>query len=189
MNRRAGGPAGNVNGDWTHDLHPSVNGKSTSSRSLSARITHPGAASASAASAASRKKSARLAAAVDRMDTDEEVRRQVNIIQKTTAKPNKPAQASQGMSIRGLAGPFVVMGQNFAPGTTAADVESAMTPVGGDMLSCTLVKTQPFLLVEMTFASREGGERVIDTFNNKTVSTLPLLIIFTAVFLTSKLAK
>lgn len=45
-----------------------------------------------------------------------------------------------------------------------------MTPVGGEMISCSVVKTQPFLIMEMVFASREGGERVIETFNNKTVS-------------------
>ncbi|UKZ69047.1 uncharacterized protein TrAtP1_010059 [Trichoderma atroviride] len=60
------------------------------------------------------------------------------------------------------------MAQNFAPGTTAADIESAMTPVGGEMVSCEIVKTQPFIIVEMAFASREGGEKVIETFNNKT---------------------
>ena len=74
------------------------------------------------------------------------------------------------MTIRGLAGPFSVMAQNFADGTTEADIESAMTPVGGEMISCKILKTKPFMLVEMVFASREGGERVIETFNNKTVS-------------------
>ncbi|OAQ98041.1 hypothetical protein LLEC1_06876, partial [Akanthomyces lecanii] len=77
-------------------------------------------------------------------------------------------QQQQGISIRGLAGPFAVMGQNFAPGTTPADVESAMTPIGGEMVRCELVKTQPFLMMEMVFASREGAERVIETFNDKT---------------------
>ncbi|KAG6040445.1 hypothetical protein E4U41_000485 [Claviceps citrina] len=72
-----------------------------------------------------------------------------------------------GMTIRGLAGLYAVMGQNFAPGTTAADIESAMTPVGGDMVSCRIIKTSPFLIAEMVFSSREGGERVIETFNNK----------------------
>jgi hypothetical protein len=76
------------------------------------------------------------------------------------------------MSIRGLAGPFAVMAQNFAPGTTAADIESAMTPVGGEMHSCVILKTSPFLVAEMVFASREGGEKVIETFNNQTVRTM-----------------
>ena len=85
----------------------------------------------------------------------------------------------KGMSIRGLAGPFAVMGQNFAPGTTAADIESAMTPIGGEMVSCQIIKTTPFLIAEMVFASREGGEQVIDTFNDKTVSpTFPNLSLY-----------
>jgi hypothetical protein len=97
------------------------------------------------------------------MDIDSpEVAAQANV----RAAPSK----GPGISIRGLAGPFVVMGQNFAPGTTAADVESAMTPIGGEMESCKVVKTKPFMVIEMVFASREGGERVIETFNEKTVS-------------------
>ncbi|KAK4059107.1 hypothetical protein Trihar35433_11203 [Trichoderma harzianum] len=158
--RRATIPAGDVNGEWTHDLHSSVNRPNTSSNApLSSRITLPGGLKKTAA----QKKAARLAAAVDRMDTDDSVRQQVNIV-----KNGKSQRPDAGMTIRGLAGPFAVMGQNFAPGTTAADVESAMTPVGGEMVSCEVVKTQPFMIVEMVFASREGGERVIETFNNKT---------------------
>lgn len=44
------------------------------------------------------------------------------------------AAASRGfgeeISIRGTAGPYMVIGSNFAPGTTAADIESAMIPSG-----------------------------------------------------------
>jgi hypothetical protein len=36
-----------------------------------------------------------------------------------------------GISIKGAgSGPFVVIGSNFAPGTTAADIQSALEPVG-----------------------------------------------------------
>lgn len=105
-------------------------------------------------------RNAKLAAAVDKMDTD-----QVNVV-----TPVSRTTSGMGLTIRGLAGPFAILGQNFAPGTTAADIESAMTPVGGEMTSCKIVKTKPFLIVEMVFVSREGGERVIETFNNKTVS-------------------
>ncbi|KAL7918129.1 hypothetical protein ACQKWADRAFT_305049 [Trichoderma austrokoningii] len=150
--RRASVPAGDVNSDWTHDLHSTVN------QSLSSRITLPG---KKAAAVAAKKKVARLTAAFDRMDTDDGVKRQVNVVKNGN-------NGGGGMTIRGLAGPFGVMAQNFAPGTTAADVESAMTPVGGEMVSCEIVKTQPFIIVEMAFASREGGEKVIETFNNKT---------------------
>lgn len=86
----------------------------------------------------------------------------------------KPA-FNRGMTIRGLAGPFVVMAQNFAPGTTAADIESAMTPVGGMILSCRLVKQHPIVIAEIVFESKEGADNVIATFNNQTVSPPSLL--------------
>ncbi|POR37173.1 Uncharacterized protein TPAR_02647 [Tolypocladium paradoxum] len=143
--RRASVPSGNVNGEWTHDLHDSLNARPAP---LGSRITLPG---ANKQKTTATQRRSRLASAVDRMDVD-----QVNVV------------SSKGMSIRGLAGPFAVMGQNFAPGTTAADIESAMTPIGGEMVSCKIVKTTPFLMAEMVFASREGGELVIDTFNDKT---------------------
>lgn len=98
------------------------------------------------------------------MDTSTDAPQHVNILEPS------PKRNPMGMSIRGIAGPYSVMAQNFAPGTTAADIESAMTPIGGEMISCRIVKTSPILIFEMAFASREGGERVIETFNDKTVS-------------------
>ncbi|KPM46273.1 hypothetical protein AK830_g333 [Neonectria ditissima] len=145
-------PSGNVNGEWTHDLHHAVNGNGPRGGSLSARITAPAAKKAN-------KRTSRLSAAVDRMDTSSDAPQQVNIV-----KPTNP----MGLTIRGLAGPYTIMGQNFAPGTSAADIESAMTPIGGEMISCKIIKEKPIIIVEMTFASREGGERVIETFNDKT---------------------
>ncbi|KAF4441504.1 hypothetical protein F53441_12017 [Fusarium austroafricanum] len=151
---RSNHPApGNVNGEWTHDLHHSVSGD------LSSRISAPNAAN----KRANNRRAARLSAAVDRMDTSGGAPQQVNIV-----KPKANANNSMGMTIRGLAGPFTIMAQNFAPGTTIADIESAMTPVGGEIVSCRIVKSKPILIFEMAFASREGGERVIETFNDKT---------------------
>ncbi|KAF5703282.1 hypothetical protein FMUND_13079 [Fusarium mundagurra] len=144
---------GNVNGEWTQDLHHSVSGD------LSSRISAPNAAH----KRANNRRAARLSAAVDRMDSSGGVPQQVNIV-----KGKGGAGNGMGMTIRGLAGPFTIMAQNFAPGTTAADIESAMTPIGGEILSCRIVKSNPFLLFELAFASREGGERVIETFNDKT---------------------
>jgi hypothetical protein len=83
----------------------------------------------------------------------------------------KTSTFNKGMTIRGLAGPFVVMAQNFAPGTTAADIESAMTPVGGIVSSCRVVKDHPLVIAEIVFESKEGADNVIATFNNQTVRT------------------
>jgi len=67
------------------------------------------------------------------------------------------------------------MAQNFAPGTTAADIESAMTPVGGIIESCRIIKQRPIVIAEIVFESKEGAQKVIDTFNNQTVRSSPVM--------------
>ena len=73
------------------------------------------------------------------------------------------------ISIRGIAGPYIVIGSNFAPGTTAADIESAMMPVGGEMQRCKILTAAPTVMAEMIFAEKKNAELVIKTFNNKKV--------------------
>lgn len=73
------------------------------------------------------------------------------------------------MTIRGLAGPYVVIASNFAPGTTSADIESAMVPIGGEMLSCKILTASPTVISEMVFIDKAGAENVISTFNNQKV--------------------
>ena len=73
--------------------------------------------------------------------------------------------------IRGLAGPYVILAQNFAPGTTAADIESAMTPVGGIIERCRLIKTSPIVIAEIVFENKEGADRVVAAFNGQVVSS------------------
>lgn len=78
--------------------------------------------------------------------------------------------SNSNISIRGAAGgPYVVVAQNFVPGTTAADIESVMREVGGEMTSCRLVAALPTVIAEMSFVDRVGAEKVIETFNNKKV--------------------
>ncbi|KAL9596573.1 MAG: hypothetical protein Q9219_005700 [cf. Caloplaca sp. 3 TL-2023] len=71
------------------------------------------------------------------------------------------------ISIRGAAGPYVVVGANFAPGTTAADIESAMAPIGGELLGCEITNQRPTVIAEMVFTEKAKAENVIATFNNK----------------------
>ena len=74
------------------------------------------------------------------------------------------------ISIRGTAsGPFLVIGSNFAPGTTAADIQSAMVPSGGEMQSCKVTSYHPTVTAEMVFAEKASADSVIATFNNKKV--------------------
>ncbi|KAL8790786.1 MAG: hypothetical protein Q9213_000410 [Squamulea squamosa] len=71
------------------------------------------------------------------------------------------------ISIRGLAGPYTVVGSNFAPGTTAADIEAAMLPIGGQMQDCRIVSKVPNVVAEMVFSEKAPADNVIATFNNK----------------------
>lgn len=77
------------------------------------------------------------------------------------------AKSAQSLSIRGLASPYTVIVKNLAVGTTAADIESAMSPVGGVVLNCRLVAERPKVIAEITFETKEGAENVVETFNNQ----------------------
>ncbi|KAI5922148.1 hypothetical protein F4810DRAFT_297255 [Camillea tinctor] len=163
-------PTSNVNGDWTHDLHNTQTRNNPKAQrqqpnSLAARIHAPGTTLPKpkpGPANARPNRAAKLANAFNRSASSPfTAQQQMNV--------NTPTQPmGQGMSIRGLAGPFIVLAQNFAPGTTAADIESAMTPVGGLVTSCRLVKTHPLVIAEIVFESKEGADRVIQTFNNQT---------------------
>ena len=83
--------------------------------------------------------------------------------------------ADAEITIRGAAGPYVVIASNFAPGTTAADIESAMVPNSGDIQSCRIVTASPTVMAEMVFSEKTIAEGVIDTFNNKKVHSSPSL--------------
>lgn len=64
----------------------------------------------------------------------------------------------------------MVIGSNFAPGTTAADIESAMIPSAGEMQSCRLMSATPTVIAEMVFTEKHNAESVIANFNNKKVT-------------------
>ncbi|KAK3357193.1 hypothetical protein B0T25DRAFT_150114 [Lasiosphaeria hispida] len=180
---------GNIDGEWTHDLH-GTNGPrgpknpQPAPGSLAARITNPNAGPAG--NPRQKRRAAQVAQALIRTELQQQRpnggggarQQQASFITPQSASaagirviPTGPAAQgafSQGLSIRGLAGPYVVLAQNFAPGTTAADIESAMTPVGGIITSCRLVKAHPLVIAELAFESKEGAERAIATFNGQT---------------------
>ncbi|KAK3117089.1 hypothetical protein LTR53_001894 [Teratosphaeriaceae sp. CCFEE 6253] len=75
---------------------------------------------------------------------------------------------SAGLSIRGAAGgPYIVQAQNFALGTTSADIESVMQSVGGNMNYCRIVTSAPTVIAQMSFVDKAGADAVIKMFNNK----------------------
>ncbi|KAI0887541.1 uncharacterized protein GGS22DRAFT_110962 [Annulohypoxylon maeteangense] len=160
-------PAGNVNNEWTHDLH---NARGRGARvqkdpnSLASRIRAPGTPISRTQTTPRRtpKRTALLRNALERATSSPTADQQINW-QRTPTGPSR-----QGMKIKGSAGPFVVMAQNFAPGTTAADIENVMTPVGGLISNCRILKTHPLIIAEITFESKEGALQVIQQFNNQT---------------------
>ncbi|KAI1751453.1 hypothetical protein F4782DRAFT_504995 [Xylaria castorea] len=160
-------PAGNINGDWTHDLHNTQDGRRPRAQqpapnSLAARVHAPGTAPPKARPTPQNTRPNRitkLANAFSRAAASSNHAQQMNV-----AESNQ----GRGITIKGLAGPFAVLAQNLAPGTTAADIESALTPVGGLITSCRLVKTHPIVIAEIVFESKEGADRVIERFDQQT---------------------
>ncbi|KAK7908557.1 hypothetical protein PG985_015860 [Apiospora marii] len=161
-------PAGDINGEWIHDLHgsrstPNLRAAAQNQpkpNSLAARLHAPG-TRAPAQAGGRNTRAAKVANAFSRSLNTPAAVSQMNI-------QSAPAAPRGGMTIRGLAGPYAVLAQNFAVGTTAADIESAMTPVGGLVQSCKIIKTHPLVIAEIVFESREGAEQAIATFNNQT---------------------
>ncbi|EMD60840.1 hypothetical protein GGP41_009793 [Bipolaris sorokiniana] len=138
-------PAGSIDGKWQHDLH---------------KLNNPRGA------ANTRNHLARTSSA-------SQVERNTRTFDKFASSLNRSAGARNndgaGISIRGVAngGPCTVIASNFAPGTTAADIEAVMSPIGGETLGCKLLSASPTVMVELQFATREGAENVIATFNNQ----------------------
>ncbi|KAI9729711.1 MAG: hypothetical protein M1834_006662 [Cirrosporium novae-zelandiae] len=81
--------------------------------------------------------------------------------------PSGPRSNQVGMNIKGIAASYVVVAQNFAPGTTAADIESAMGSLGGEIISCRVITSNPTVIAEIQFADKSGAETIITTFNNQ----------------------
>jgi len=141
--------AGNVDAEWTHDLHTLNNPAASRTSHLASR----------APKNSHTARNDRLYSALNGTASSEALNSQFNIV--GGAKP------PTGLSIRGLAGPYIVIAKNFADGTTAEDIESAMTPVGGVALSCRLIAERPNVIAEIIFETKEGAEGVVNTFNNQ----------------------
>ena len=140
-------PKANVEASWGHDLHHVDNNQPSRVSRISRNnpLTHI-------------TRNNRLFEAITAKVSQTEPSDQVN------AK-----KLGEEITIRGLAGPYVVVGTNFASGTTAADIESAMVPSGGEMQTCRIIASEPTVVAEMVFAEKANAERVIATFNNKRV--------------------
>ncbi|MCJ1401543.1 hypothetical protein MMC11_004759 [Xylographa trunciseda] len=141
-------PKAGVDSSWPHDLHhinnpPAVRQPRTGREALNSRNV---------------KNNNRL---FDALSANQE--------QTSQTSTGDAFAGAEGMTIRGLAGPYTVQASNFAPGTTAADIESAMAPIGGAMQSCRIIKSTPTVIAEMVFLDKAGADSVIATFNNQKV--------------------
>ncbi|KAJ5673752.1 hypothetical protein N7462_009191 [Penicillium macrosclerotiorum] len=72
-----------------------------------------------------------------------------------------------GLSIKGASGPFVVIGSNFAPGTTAADIQSALEPVSGPMMSCRVISHHPTVTAEFEYEDKLSAEGAVANFDRQ----------------------
>ncbi|KAK0623621.1 hypothetical protein B0T14DRAFT_427446 [Immersiella caudata] len=159
---------GDINLEWTHDLHESQDSKPKAG-SLASRISNPNLGPAG--NPRQKRRAAQVAQALIRTELQHPRAPEAPTAPASFAKnnrSNKPTQAPRGLTIRGLAGPYVVLAQNFAPGTTAADIESALTPIGGLIERCRIVKTSPIVIAEIIFESKEGADRVIAKLDGET---------------------
>lgn len=140
-------PAGSIDGKWQHDLHKLNNPRGGPAAVDGRNLNRTASAS--------------------------QLERNSRTYDKLAGMLNRSVGArsndAPGFSIRGVAtgGPFTVIASNFAPGTTAADIEAVMSPIGGETLGCKLISASPTVMVELQFISREGAENVIATFNNQ----------------------
>lgn len=100
----------------------------------------------------------------------------VNNTQQANVLPSSQARkvpSGPGLSIKGTAGPFVVQASNFAPGTTAADIEAAIQTVAVDttgnsgLVTCRILTSNPTVMAEMVFPERYIADKVVGTFNNQ----------------------
>ncbi|KAL4965685.1 RNA recognition motif domain-containing protein [Aspergillus stella-maris] len=73
-----------------------------------------------------------------------------------------------GINIKGASSaPPVVTGSNFVPGTTAADIQSAIEPVSGKIVSCWITSQKPAVTAEITFAELSSAEKAVANFHNQ----------------------
>ncbi|KAL8857089.1 MAG: hypothetical protein Q9178_006381 [Gyalolechia marmorata] len=62
---------------------------------------------------------------------------------------------------------YTLIGSNFAPGTTAADIQVAILSAGGQVRDCRIVSQVPIVTAEMSFTRRAQADHVIAAFDNK----------------------
>ncbi|KAF1921044.1 hypothetical protein BDU57DRAFT_509602 [Ampelomyces quisqualis] len=142
-------PAGSIEGKWQHDLH---------------KLNNPNGPAARARGPVPNRTAS--ASQIDRNSRTYD--KFASVLNRNATQPARSNDAN-GFNIRGVAtgGPYTVIASNFAPGTTAADIEAVMAPHAGETLGCRLLTAAPTVMVELQVVTREGADNVIATFNNQ----------------------
>ncbi|EXJ88665.1 hypothetical protein A1O1_05596 [Capronia coronata CBS 617.96] len=149
----------------TPDLASRITKRSSSVASANSPRNNPFTSSRPASAAPQKKNAkARFSRIESALDSP-----QANVVPSSTSRRTQ----GHGLSIKGKAGPFVVEASNFAPGTTAADIESALQSDTFDdngvsaMLSCRIVSTSPAVVAEMIFTEKHIADKIISTYHNQ----------------------
>lgn len=84
-----------------------------------------------------------------------------------------------GINIRGMGeapSTYTIIAQNFATGTTAADIEAVLAPepIEDGLIQCRLVASNPTVIAELVFSKISTANSIIATFNNKKVWLITL---------------
>jgi hypothetical protein len=88
----------------------------------------------------------------------------------------KVDSAASEISVKGMGGSYTIVAQNFAPGTTAADIEAVLAPdIELCLTACRLLSSYPTVIAELVFGSRDAAQAVVMKFNNKTVCSYHLI--------------
>ncbi|KAE9993317.1 hypothetical protein EG327_005511 [Venturia inaequalis] len=95
-------------------------------------------------------------------------------------RPESPAFAMMkgaprtqgGINIRGMGetpSTHTIIAQNFATGTTAADIEAVLAPdpTEDGLISCRLLASNPTVIAELVLSKLSTADSIIATFNNK----------------------
>jgi hypothetical protein len=92
-------------------------------------------------------------------------------LQKQLNVRDAASNGSEGIRVRGRAKQetFAVIAQNFAPDTTASDIESAIVPdrEAAGLVSCRLITSNPTVIAELVFTKKESAEEIIRKYNNQ----------------------
>lgn len=65
--------------------------------------------------------------------------------------------------------PVFIVAENFAPGTSAADIKLVMGKFGRSLFHCELTATKPSVIARLAFLDRAGAENVVAVFDGKKV--------------------